>query len=874
MIKSLIAIICFSCPLGLLAQIILKGTLQHETKGAGGVSVLAHPIGQKNAIMAFAISKSDGGFQIELNSTLDSLEITATSLSYADATIKIKNESQNLSLELTPEVRNIKEVIVKADPIRLKKDTITYQVGAFAREGDRSIGDVIKKLPGFEVSVNGAIKYQGEPIEKYYIEGLDLLEGKYGLANKNLPHKAVKSVEVLENHQPIKMLDSLMFSNKTSLNIRLKKDIALTGSGKLGVGFSPFLWEVSLTPMLFSKKQQSIASYQSNNIGDDVSSQLIPHYFDEMKGESKENLVGIRTLSTPPIREERYLDNNIHLLTYNHLLKIDEDSELKINTSYLNDYQQQRGNIQSLYFLSNDTISTLESTQNRFFWNNLKTDFIFSQNANKRFIKNKLSVRKHWDQADGQVENDSTKVLQEIKTPYFSIDNHLKWVQPLKRNFLTFKSAVSYDKSPQQLRVTPGVFASALNAGILYENTSQQITLGDFNTQNSLSFTFSRKSWRFDSEAEIEYQKQSFDSFLQKDQIRLNPDSLENQMEWEYFSPSFTETFRYETANLNLSFKIPIKGVHYKIEDRNINMQQSVNKLLVNPYFYLNYKINGYLTSNFSMGFTQNFGNIRDIHYGYLLYNYRSLLRKNLPLQESTRYYYQVLLKYRNPISSWFASVSLNQSRTTRNILTNQLIQPDGSLTTNALLQDNDSEQTNINLNVSKLIPDARTTFFLKINYGQSKSENLSNGALTAINTQNLFVEPKVNFNYLEWMSLDYTYQYMSLNQKVSGSSLEVKTQNHLLTIGLFPFPRHSLGIDLESYRNTLSNQNNHNYFANIHYRWKPKGTRLTFETKCYNLLGTEEIISYYASDISTVENRFQIRPRQILFSLSFSLSK
>jgi len=67
-------------------------------------------------------------------------------------------------------------------------------------------------MPRIEVLDDGKILYQGKPINKYYIEGLDLPEGKYNLAIKNLPHKEVTKVQVLENHQPIKVLDSLVYS--------------------------------------------------------------------------------------------------------------------------------------------------------------------------------------------------------------------------------------------------------------------------------------------------------------------------------------------------------------------------------------------------------------------------------------------------------------------------------------------------------------------------------------------------------------------------------------------------------------------------------------------------------------------------------------
>jgi hypothetical protein len=98
-------------------------------------------------------------------------------------------------------------------------------VNSFSKEQDRSIGDVLR-MPGIEVP-DGKILYQGKAINKYYIEGLDLLEGKYNLANDNLPYQEVSQVQILENHQPIKTLDSLQFSDRTALNIKLKTPILL-----------------------------------------------------------------------------------------------------------------------------------------------------------------------------------------------------------------------------------------------------------------------------------------------------------------------------------------------------------------------------------------------------------------------------------------------------------------------------------------------------------------------------------------------------------------------------------------------------------------------------------------------------------------------
>ena len=101
-------------------------------------------------------------------------------------------------------------------------DTLLYNVAAFRSASDRNIEDVIRKLPGISVSENGTISYQGESINKFYIEGLDLLSGRYALATRNISPDDIASVSIYENHQPKKVLKDISFSEKAALNLKLK----------------------------------------------------------------------------------------------------------------------------------------------------------------------------------------------------------------------------------------------------------------------------------------------------------------------------------------------------------------------------------------------------------------------------------------------------------------------------------------------------------------------------------------------------------------------------------------------------------------------------------------------------------------------------
>ena len=112
--------------------------------------------------------------------------------------------------------------------------------------------------------------------------------------------------------------------------------------------------------MLFSPKRQMIASYQSNNIGEDLATQHRPfmlanNEIDDI-GNAKTELLPITSLSPGFIKnKERYLLNSANLLSLNYLNKLNDDKELKTNISYYNDFIKEKAQLSTEYYLDNDT---------------------------------------------------------------------------------------------------------------------------------------------------------------------------------------------------------------------------------------------------------------------------------------------------------------------------------------------------------------------------------------------------------------------------------------------------------------------------------------------------------------------------------------
>lgn len=499
------------------SQIIISGNLKSNVdEPVQGASVVLTANGE-DRIIAYDISDGDGNYLINHNFEYRTFNITVKSMGFESISEVIDNKAQIKNFVLQEAVTALKEVVVKSGLINKRGDTINYVVEGFAKLEDRTIADVMENMPGIEVLPDGKILYEGRPINKYYIEGLDLLEGRYNLANKNLPYAEVSSVQILENHQPIKVLDSLVFSDRAALNIKLKNNYSVTGQAAIGAGFSPTLWNANLTPMLFSNKQQVLGSYQTNNIGNNVASQLKALTIDELlnqfeRNDNKKNWLAIEPLAEPGFSELKWLDNSTHLVSVNYLKKFKKDYELRYNLSYVNDYQQQNGGTNTRFFTPNDTIGLLETKRNQFYLNSFNGDITLQKNVPTNYLKNSLQFQGFWDGQRGNLQLNNDNIIQNSSNRYFKISNNLKTYFPVGKQLVNLSSYLGVNRTPQKLEVSPGQFNDLLNNGNPYERVVQDIDLRTFYTNNSVGFTKGWKRFTFSPKVGIQIERQNLNS--------------------------------------------------------------------------------------------------------------------------------------------------------------------------------------------------------------------------------------------------------------------------------------------------------------------------------------------------------------------------
>ncbi len=104
-------------------------------------------------------------------------------------TVKLAHDVEALDAAKVTDVGN---------PIIVKKDTIEYTATSFKTSENDMLEDLLKKLPGVEVSSDGSITANGKTISKIRVDGKEFFMDDPQLASKNLPAKLIEKIKVID----------------------------------------------------------------------------------------------------------------------------------------------------------------------------------------------------------------------------------------------------------------------------------------------------------------------------------------------------------------------------------------------------------------------------------------------------------------------------------------------------------------------------------------------------------------------------------------------------------------------------------------------------------------------------------------------------
>jgi len=532
------------------AQTTIRGTVvdRDTQKGVRDANVILQEPG-KAAIISYALTDDKGAFRLTYAGSNDSIVVSVSGFNMSKETKTVANRSQEVSFTIFNQAIALNEVRVVARNIRQAGDTVKYSVGAYVEQNDRTIGDILKKLPGIEVKDNGTIHYNNRPINNYYIEGLDLLKGRYGLANNTIQARDVAEVQVLENHQPIKALEDVEFSEDAAINLKLKEGAkgALIAYTLLGAGAEvnsdpDLLLAGELSTMYFNKNLQNITTYKGNNTGNDVSrEQTFMLAGPGGQSSAGQNWLSVQSPSSPAISQNRYLNNLVHALSFNNVWRLWKDYQLNANLNYTNDRQDKKSYSLTEHLLPGDSLLTIEERLNsRLYKNQGSADMILNANTKQFYLDNTLSLKGAWDSENGSALTPTDSIYQHLDKPNYSLRNAFRLIKNYPKTSLTFSSTNSYASTPNNLKVEPMLYDFLFDPSASFsKGLEQELQLNNFTSANSVSFGFDHGKWKQNYSVGFNADLQRLTTELNPQAptgaIPFTPDSLVNDLSWNRF---------------------------------------------------------------------------------------------------------------------------------------------------------------------------------------------------------------------------------------------------------------------------------------------------------------------------------------------------
>src|ERR1700761_1642524 len=176
------------------------------------------------------ITDGDGKFVFpSVNGTKFTLTISSIGYQSLKKHYTLDNDTKPAVLDpilLKSESNLLKGVtIVGVNPVTLKEDTVEYKASAYKVRENAPVEDLIKKLPGVDVDVNGNITTQGKQVTKVRINGKDFMGGDVQSATKNLPADVVENIQMIDDYGDQANLTGVKTGEPDKImNITIRKD--------------------------------------------------------------------------------------------------------------------------------------------------------------------------------------------------------------------------------------------------------------------------------------------------------------------------------------------------------------------------------------------------------------------------------------------------------------------------------------------------------------------------------------------------------------------------------------------------------------------------------------------------------------------------
>ena len=843
-------------------------TIRGTVTDSAGNSVPYASVNLKNSvtnrIVGFAVTDAGGAYtlQIPANIPLSGLLIEVTSIGYKTLNRPIADPHLAYDFTLSVSANQLRSVEIKSSRpvLRTHGDTLGYNVSDFASAQDMTIGDVLKKLPGISVGSDGAISYNGKPISRLYIDGDNLLDDKYNIATTTIPHSVVEQVQVIQNDQPIKVLQNKVMSDDVALNLTIKKGAKMQMLGRESVGAGlPGNYDVDLNAMMFKDNYKAINYLKGNNTGYDLQQELVAHnltnYEQLIDNSMPAALLSLGPVNTPALSRDRYLFDGSGLLNLNNLVKLRNNVQVRINAWYFHDNQRQDFSQQSTIFLPGDTVRYNETQHNRFRPDIVHTQFTLNINRDKYYLNDALVVDDNRSAYHSDLNTGDAAVNQVLHDNALSFSNEFNLIKSLKSNdIIQTYSYISHSAEPENRTIGPNFEPAIFNDSNQYAQLIQTVNVPTWYTTNYVSLKIPSNLITQSFKAGFSVQSQTLTSGLDVAQInsKITPesDSSMNHLNWTRTKIYAEADYDLPSTILKANLSLPVSLQQINYSDNGNTLDRQLTRLYFNPLLKVKYQVGAENYLYLSYYYRNETGTIEDIYQGYILKDYLTLYANSADLTEKQDQNASAGFSYRKSLIMLFASLNilydhLAASKIASEIITNNLQQQV------MLPYPNATGSWTVSSTVSKYAFGLKTTFSAGLQWQSTRSVQLQNDQLLPFNTitetGSLGADTKVG----EHVVLDYkaTLTRTATHSAVDKSANDIDQLQQNASLEYTPLTNVQFKLSGEHYfTRQEGNPDLKYFFADASTKFRVSKWKTNFELSAVNFLNVRTYRAFYLS--------------------------
>ncbi|BAU52331.1 carboxypeptidase-like regulatory domain-containing protein [Mucilaginibacter gotjawali] len=893
--RTFILLLCsMLCAAFCFAQDKIHGTVKDSAGKAVPFATVSLKKKTSNTIVAYTITDGKGLYNLMLPSAEkpDSLLVEVRCIGYRRVAQAV-NGTAPVDFVLQASVNQLQSVVVKSSRpvLKINGDTINYKVSDFASAQDRTIGDVIKKLPGITVATDGTILYNNKPITNLYIGGDNLLDDKYNIATNTIPQGVVEKVQVIQNDQPVKVLQNKVMSDDVALNLTIKKGakLQLVGQESIGAGL-PGNYDVNLNAMMFKDKYKAINYIKGNNTGDDLQQELLAHNFSDnsqrIDNDVPATVLSLGAVHAPALSRDRYLFDQSGLINLNNLINLKNNVQLKINAWYLHDTQKQDYSQLNTIFLPGDTVRYNETQHNRFGPNILHTQFTLNVNRDKYYLNDALLMDNNRSVSystlntglSGRQAN-GTVVNQVFTDNALNFSNEFNLIKSLRsNNIIQVYSYISHSAEPEKRTIGPNYNDTVFNKSIPYNQLLQNVNVPAWYTNNYLSFKIPASVITQSYRTGVSIQSQTLTSNLgvlqNNNSISPASDSALNHLNWTRKKLYAEAAYDLPGTILKANLTLPVSLQQIDYSDNLYALNKHLSRLYFNPQLRIKYQtsLENYLT--FGYNYRNQTGTIEDLYRGYILTDYRTLLANNAGLTESGNQTAAAGFNYRKALTLFFAGINVLYNHTASNNIASEVI-------TNTLQQrvvlpyPNSTNSWTVSGNLSKYSFALKTTFSGGLQWQNNSSVQLQNNVLLPFNTTteaanlsaNTKVNDQVNFSYKA------TLTQTDSHSAVEASAFHINQLLQQAEVNYIPSDDMQFKLSGEHYfTRQQGNPDLKYFFADASMKFRLKKLKTDVELSAVNFLNVKNYRYLNLSANTFTASSYTLPGRIILLKVMFNL--